>query len=153
MNIKTRLEEMGYEMPQAAKAVAAYVPFVKSGAHLFISGQIPFLNGQAMHQGILGKDLEVAQGQEAAKACALNILAQLNEAIEGDLSRVKRCVKLGGFVACVPEFIQQPQVINGASELIAEALGEIGQHARSAVGVPSLPLNCAVEVDAIFEIE
>lgn len=153
MNIEEKVKECGYELPVAAKAVASYVPYVISGSHVYIAGQIPFINGQAMNQGILGKDFDIAQGQEAAKACALNILAQVNQAVEGDWSRVKRCVKLGAFVAATPEFTDHPVVVNAASELLVEVMGEAGRHARSAVGVPSLPLNCAVEIDAIFEID
>lgn len=153
MDIKDKVQECGYELPAAAKAVASYIPYVISGSHVFVSGQIPFLNGQAMHQGILGKDLDVAAGQEAAKACALNIIAQVNAAVEGDWRKVKRCVKLGAFVAATPDFTDHPVVINAASELLVAVMGEAGRHARSAVGVPSLPLNCAVEIDAIFEIE
>ncbi|HCQ71126.1 MAG: hypothetical protein CL570_05095 [Alphaproteobacteria bacterium] len=153
MNIEEKVKECGYELPAAAKAVASYVPYVISGSHVYIAGQIPFINGQAMNQGILGKDFDIAQGQEAAKACALNILAQVNQAVDGDWSRVKRCVKLGAFVAATPEFTDHPVVVNAASELLVEVMGEAGRHARSAVGVPSLPLNCAVEIDAIFEID
>ncbi len=152
MNIADKVQEAGYELPQAAKAVASYVPFVISGNHVYVSGQIPFLNGQPMHQGTLGDTLDVAAGQEAAKACALNIIAQVNAAVDGDWSRVKRCVKLGAFVAGTPDFTDQPQVVNGASELVVEIMGEAGRHARSAVGVPSLPLGVAVEIDAVFEI-
>lgn len=153
MNVEEKVKECGYELPAAAKAVASYVPYVISGSHVYIAGQIPFINGQAMNQGILGKDFDIAQGQEAAKACALNILAQVNQAVDGDWSRVKRCVKLGAFVAATPEFTDHPVVVNAASELLVEVMGEAGRHARSAVGVPSLPLNCAVEIDAIFEID
>ena len=152
MNIEEKVKECGYELPAAAKAVASYVPYVISGAHVFVAGQIPFINGQAMNQGILGKDFDIAQGQEAAKACALNILAQVNQAVNGDWRRVKRCVKLGAFVAATPEFTDHPVVVNAASELLVEIMGDAGRHARSAVGVPSLPLNCAVEIDAVFEI-
>ena len=119
---------------------------------VFISGQIPFLNGQAMHQGKLGDDFSIDQGVEAAKACALNILAQINHAVDGDWSRVKRCVKLGAFVASTPDFIDHPIVVNGASDLIVAVMGDAGKHARFAVGAPHLPLGCAVEIDAVFEI-
>lgn len=139
-------------MPTVAKAVASYVPYVVSGQHVFISGQIPFLNGQAMHQGIVGKDMDLPAAQNAALACGLNILAQVNDAVNGDWSRVKRCVKLGGFVACTPDFTDHPKVINAASELMTAVMGDAGQHARFAVGAPCLPLNCAVEIDAVFEI-
>ncbi|MDH5722893.1 MAG: RidA family protein [Alphaproteobacteria bacterium] len=152
MDIAKKLEELGFSLPQAAAPAANYVPYVISGNMVYVSGQIPFLNGEKMHLGCVGEDLTIEQGVEAAQACALNILAQVNEAVGGDFSKVKRCVKLGGFVNCIPDFINQPVVINGASDLIAEALGEAGKHARFAVGAPSLPLGVAVEIDAIFEI-
>jgi enamine deaminase RidA (YjgF/YER057c/UK114 family) len=128
------------------------VPYVVSGNHIFVSGQIPFLNGEKMHMGRVGEDLSVEQGIEAARACALNLLAQANAAVEGDWSRIKRLVKLGGFVNCTPDFYDHPKVINGASDLMVEAMGDIGKHARFAVGAPCLPLGVAVEIDAIFEI-
>lgn len=147
-----RLQELGLELPQAAAAAANYVPFVLSGNHLFIAGQIPFLNGEKLHIGRVGDTLTIEQGQAAAKACALNILAQTNAAVNGDWSRVKRCVKLGGFVNSGPDFDQHPAVINGASEVMVAALGEAGRHARFAVGASNLPFGVAVEIDAIFEI-
>lgn len=152
MNLEQKLTQLGYELPQAAAPAANYVPYVVSGSHVFVAGQIPFLNGQPMHQGKLGEDFSIEQGVEAAKACALNILAQVNAAVEGDWSRVKKCVKLGAFVSCVPEFTDHPKVVNGASDLIVAVMGEAGQHARFAVGAPSLPLGCSVEIDAVFEI-
>ena len=153
MDIASKLEELGFSLPQVAAPAANYVPYVISGNMVFVSGQIPFLNGQEMHLGCVGKNLTAEQGVEAAQVCALNILAQVNEAVGGDFSRVKRCVKLGGFVNCTPEFTNQPLVINGASNLIADALGDAGKHARFAVGAPSLPLGVAVEIDAIFELD
>ena len=153
MNLEQKLKSLGYELPKAAPPAASYIPYVVSGIHVFVAGQIPFLNGQAMHQGKLGETMSIEQGQEAAKACALNILAQVNAAVGGDWSKVKRCVKLGGFVSGVPEFTDQPKVINGASELIVAVMGEAGKHARFAVGAPNLPLGCSVEIDAIFEID
>ncbi len=152
MNVTEKLKELGYELPQAAAPAANYVPYVISGSQLFIAGQIPFLNGQPMHQGRLGDTMTVEQGVEAAKACALNILGQVNAAVNGDWSRVKRCVKLGGFVNCTPDFTDHPEVINGASDLIVTAMGDAGRHARFAVGAPVLPRGVAVEIDAIFEI-
>jgi enamine deaminase RidA (YjgF/YER057c/UK114 family) len=146
------LKQNGYALPEVAPPAANYVPYVLSGHHVFVSGQIPFLNGQTMHLGRIGEDLTLAQGVEAAKACALNILAQVNAAVNGDWQRVKRCVKLGGFVNCTPAFTDQPKVINGASDVIGLVMGEAGQHARFAVGAPSLPLGVAVEIDAVFEI-
>lgn len=152
MDITDKLRQAGYELPQAAAPAANYVPFIISGSHLYVSGQIPFLNGEKMHLGRLGEDLSAAQGQEAARACALNILAQVDKAVNGDWSRVKRCVKLGAFVNCTPDFTDHPLVVNGASDLMVTALGERGKHARFAVGAPSLPLGVAVEIDALFEI-
>jgi enamine deaminase RidA (YjgF/YER057c/UK114 family) len=153
IDLTAKLAALGHKMPTVSKAVASYVPYVISGNLVFISGQIPFLNGQAMHQGIVGADLTLDQGRDAAVACGLNILAQVNDAVDGDWAKVSRCVKLGGFVACTPDFIDHPKVINGASELINAVMGDAGQHARFAVGAPCLPLNCAVEIDAIFEIK
>jgi enamine deaminase RidA (YjgF/YER057c/UK114 family) len=151
-NIGDKLKELGYALPEAAAPAANYVPFVLSGKTLFVAGQIPFLNGQAMHQGRVGDDLTAEQGVEAAKACALNILAQVNAAVGGDWSKVKRCVKLGAFVNSTPDFTDQPKVVNGASDLMVAALGEAGKHARFAVSAPSLPRGVAVEIDAIFEL-
>jgi enamine deaminase RidA (YjgF/YER057c/UK114 family) len=152
MTISAQLQDLGYELPEAAAPAANYVPYVVSGNHIFVSGQIPFLNGEKMHMGRVGEDLSVEQGIEAARACALNLLAQANAAVEGDWSRIKRLVKLGGFVNCTPDFYDHPKVINGASDLMVEAMGDIGKHARFAVGAPCLPLGVAVEIDAIFEI-
>jgi enamine deaminase RidA (YjgF/YER057c/UK114 family) len=151
-NLKSLLEENNYELPEVAAPAANYVPYTISGSTLYIAGQIPFLNGQAMHQGRVGGDFTLEQGQAAAEACALNILAQVNAAIDGDWSRVKRCLKLGGFVQCTPDFTDQAKVINGASDLIGTVMGEAGKHARFAVGAPALPFGVAVEIDAIFEI-
>lgn len=154
MDIKQKLRELGYELPQAAAPAANYVPYVIADDDmLFVAGQIPFLNGQTMHQGRLGQDLSIEQGIEAARACALNILAQANAAVDGDFSKVKRLVKLGAFVNCTPEFTDHPKVVNGASDLMVALMGEAGKHARFAVGAPSLPLGVAVEIDAIFELE
>ena len=152
MNLKAKLKELGLELPAAAAPAANYVPYVLSGKTLYIAGQIPFLNGQQMHLGRVGEDLSREDGQKAAQACALNILAQVNEAVGEDWSKVKRCIKLGGFVNCTPDFTDMPFVVNGASDLIAAVMGEAGKHARFAVGAPSLPRGVAVEVDAIFEL-
>lgn len=153
MSLKDKLAGLGLELPQAAAPAANYVPFVTIGNTVFVAGQIPFLNGEQMHLGRLGENLTIEQGVEAAKACALNILAQANASVDGDWSRVKRCVKLGGYVNCTSDFNDHPKVINGASDLVVAAMGEAGKHARFAVGAPSLPLGVAVEIDAIFEIE
>ncbi len=152
MTLGTKLQELGLELPKVAAPAANYVPYVISGNLVYVSGQIPFLNGEKMHLGRVGADLSAEDGASAAQACALNILAQVNEAVGGDWSKVKRCVKLGGFVNCTPDFTDQPLVINGASNLIGEVMGDAGKHARFAVGAPSLPLGVAVEIDAIFEI-
>ncbi|HPQ51278.1 MAG: RidA family protein [Alphaproteobacteria bacterium] len=147
-----RLVELGLTLPAVAPAAANYVPYVLSGRHLFIAGQIPFLNGEKMHIGRLGDGFSIEQGQEAARACALNILAQVKDAIAGDWTHLVRCVKLGGFVNATPDFDQHPAVINGASDLLVAALGEKGKHARFAVGASNLPFGVSVEVDAVFEI-
>lgn len=150
--IETRLQQLDLTLPQAAPPAANYVPYVITGNTLYIAGQIPFLNGVKAHMGRLGENMGIEAGQAAARACALNILSQALSAVGGDDKKLIRCVKLGGFVNCTPEFDQMPAVINGASDLIVHALGERGKHARFAVGAPSLPLGVAVEIDAIFEI-
>jgi len=150
--IEARLKDIGVDLPAAAAPAANYVPFVLSGGQVFVSGQVPVWNGELRHFGKLGAGLDVAEGQEAARLCALNILAQLRAACDGDLDRVRRCVRLGGFVNCAPDFGQHPAVINGASDLMVEVFGEAGRHARFAVGAPALPFGVAVEVDALFEI-
>ena len=153
MNIADKLEELGLELPSAAAPAANYVPYVIADDDmLYISGQIPFLNGEAMHQGRLGDDLSVEQGAEAAKACALNILGQANAAVGGDWSKVKRLVKLGAFVQSTPDFTDQPEVVNGASDLFVAVMGDAGRHARFAVSAAALPRGVAVEIDAVFEL-
>lgn len=152
MSIQTKLQELGFTLPVAAAPAANYVPYVISGKTVFVSGQIPFLNGKKMHLGRVGENLTTEDGVKAAQACALNILAQVDHAVGGDWSKVKRCVKLGGFVNSTPDFTDQPMVINGASNLIAHVMGDAGKHARFAVSAPSLPLGVAVEIDAIFEL-
>jgi len=150
--IDARLEELGIELPQAAAAVANYVPYVVTGKLVFVSGQVTIENGELKYQGKLGSDLSVEQGQEAARLCALNIIAQLKQACGGDLDRVRRIVKLGGFVNSTPDFKDQPKVINGASDLMVEVFGDKGKHARAAVSAGALPVGVAVEVDAVAEI-
>jgi enamine deaminase RidA (YjgF/YER057c/UK114 family) len=151
-NIAARLAELGLELPKAASPVANYVPFVVTGKLVFVSGQVPLVDGKPQYVGRLGDTLSVEEGYQAARRCGLNLLAQLSNACGGDLDRVRRVVKLGGFVACTPDFTQTPQVINGASDLMVEVFGDAGRHARAAVGAPSLPLGVAVEVEAVFEI-
>ena len=149
-SIEENLREQGYELPQPATPAANYVPYLINDNCLYVSGQLPFLNGEQMHQGKLGDDLDIEAGQEAARACMLNVLAQLNSALEGDISRLKRCIRIGGFVNATPDFDQQAAVINGASDLLANVLGERGMHTRFAVGAASLPFGIAVELDAVF---
>jgi enamine deaminase RidA (YjgF/YER057c/UK114 family) len=143
---------MGISLPQAAAPAANYVPYVIAGNVLHISGQLPLEDGKIAVTGHLGRNVDVAAGQRAAELCAINILAQASAALGGDLGRIKRVVKLNGFVASVPEFVEQHLVINGASNLIANILGDAGKHARAAVGMAALPMNAAVEIDAIMEI-
>jgi enamine deaminase RidA (YjgF/YER057c/UK114 family) len=150
--IESRLAELGIELPAAAAPAANYVPYVRSGNQVIISGQLPMQDGEVAVTGKLGADVDLATGQAAARLCAINILAQLRNALDGNFSRVVRCVRLGGFVACTPDFTDQPKVINGASDLMVGVLGDAGRHARVAVGAPVLPLNAAVEIDAIFEV-
>ncbi|MBX2834719.1 MAG: RidA family protein [Micavibrio sp.] len=152
MNIADKLKDLGYELPAAAAPAANYVPYMIAGNTLYIAGQIPFLNAQPMHKGRVGEDLGVDEGIEAAKACALNILAQADAAVNGDWGKIKKLVKLGAFVNCTPDFYDHPKVVNGASDLMVAVLGASGKHARFAVGAPSLPLGVAVEIDAIFEL-
>lgn len=147
MSIEARLAEIGVTLPQAAAPVAAYVPAVEAGGMLYISGQIA-LGPDGLMTGRLGEDRDLDYGVAAARACGLNLIAQMKAAL-GDLDRVERIVKLGAFVTSAPGFTDQPKVANGASELMVEVFGEAGKHARSAVGVPSLPLGAAVEIDAI----
>lgn len=150
--VEKRLADLNIELPKPAAPVASYVPYVVTGSLVFISGQVTFWSGELKYLGRVGEDLSIEQGQQAARLCALNILATLKEALGGDLDRVSRCVKLGGFVNCAPGFTEHPKVINGASNLMIEVFGDKGQHARFAVGAHGLPLNVAVEVDAVFEI-
>ena len=151
-SIEERLVDLGVTLPDAPAPAANYVPYVVSGLLVFISGQLPMVNGECEHRGALGRDVDLEHGVEAARVCAINVLSQLKAACNGDLSQVVRCVRLGGFVAATPDFEQHPAVINGASDLIAEALGDAGAHARAAVGVASLPFGVPVEVEAVFEI-
>ncbi|SCB26523.1 RidA family protein [Rhizobium lusitanum] len=150
--IEGRLKELGIVLPQAAAPAANYVPYVVSGNLLYLSGQLPMENGKVGVTGHLGRDVDVAGGQRAAELCAINILAQAKAALGGDLGRIKRLIKLNGFVASTPDFVEQHLVINGASNLLANVLGDAGKHARAAVGMAALPFNAAVEIDAILEI-
>jgi enamine deaminase RidA (YjgF/YER057c/UK114 family) len=150
--IEARLRELKIELPEAGAPLANYVPCVRSGDLLFVSGQICQWNGERRFVGKLGREFKLEEGQQAARLCGLNILAQVRRALDGDLDRVVRCVRLGGFVNSMPDFTQQPQVVNGCSDLMVEVLGDAGRHARAAVGVNVLPADVAVEVEAVFEV-
>jgi len=152
MSHDARLAALKIELPNPAAPAANYVPTVIAGNLLFVAGQITIFNGELRHLGKLGADLDVETGKQAARLCGLNIISQARAALGGSLDRVKRCVKLGGFVNCTADFIDHPQVVNGASDLMVEVFGDAGKHARFAVGAVSLPRGVAVEVDAIFEI-
>lgn len=151
MSILSRLADLGIVLPAVVPPVASYVPVVIEGNLIFVSGQLPVRDGE-MIKGHLGRDVSLEEGQRAAQLCALNILAQVSAALDGQLDRIARCVKLGGFVACTADFTDHPKVINGASDLMLQVLGDTGKHARAAVGVPSLPLGAAVEVEAVFAL-
>lgn len=146
-----RLAELGITLPEPMKAVANYVPFVLSGNQLFVSGQVS-AGPDGLVKGRLGEDIDLDAGQAAARLCAINLIAQVKSAI-GDLSKMQRVVKLGGFVNCDPGFTEIPQVINGCSDLMVEIFGDAGRHARSAVSSPVLPLGVAVEIDGVFEVK
>lgn len=151
--IDARLAELGIVIPEAAAPAANYVPYVVAGSLLHVAGQITMQDGKLAYVGRVGREFGIDEGYRAARLCGLNLIAQAKAACGGDLDRVKRVVKLGGFVNCVPDFIDQPKVVNGASDLMVEVFGDKGRHARFAVGAPSLPFDAAVEIDAIFEIE
>ncbi len=151
--IDKRLQELNISLPVPAKPVANYVPWTRTGALVFISGQGPITEGKVLYPGQLGKSVSLEDGIKSARLCAINLIAQLKDACGGDLDRVRRIVKLIGFVNATPEFTEHPKVINGASDLMVEVFGEAGRHARSAVASPSLPLGFSTEVEAIAEIE
>jgi len=151
--VESKLEELGYQLPESAPPLFNYVPYVTARNMVFVAGQVP-IGGAREFKGKVGIDMDMETAQEAARQCALNILTQVRDSVDGDWSRVVRCVKLGGFVNCGSDFEDQSLVINGASDLMVAALGEEkGKHARFAVGAPSLPAGFAVEIDAVFEIE
>jgi enamine deaminase RidA (YjgF/YER057c/UK114 family) len=150
--ISERLDAMGVTIPEAAAPAANYLPWIRSGELLLTSGQLPLEDGALLATGKLGDEVDLEMGQKAARQCAINILAQAKAAL-GDLENIKRLVKITVFVASKPEFSNQHLVANGASDFLAEALGEAGPHARSAVGVPVLPLNAPVEIEAIIEVK
>ncbi|MBL8838471.1 MAG: RidA family protein [Alphaproteobacteria bacterium] len=151
--VDARLAELGITLPSPAAPAANYVPTVRSGNLVFVAGQVTFdAQGKPQFIGKLGREFDVAQGQQAARLCGINILAQMKAALGGDLDRVVRCVRVGGFVNAVPDFTDHPKVINGASDLLVQVLGDAGKHARAAIGVGSLPLGVACEVEAVFEV-
>jgi len=147
-----RLADLGITLPTPAVPVANYVATVQTGSTLVVSGQLPLVDGKLLATGKLGASVGVEAGVAAARACMINVIAQVQAAVGGDLSRVKRVVRLGGFIACTSEFTNHATVMNGASDLAVAVFGDAGKHARSTVGVPSLPLDAAVEVEGLFEI-
>jgi enamine deaminase RidA (YjgF/YER057c/UK114 family) len=150
--IENRLAAQGVVLPSAAAPAGSYLPFVRTGDLLFTAGQLPLVEGKLKVAGLLGRDVDIDAGREAAKLCAINVLAQAKSAL-GDLEKVRRLVKITVFVASSPDFTEQHLVANGASDFLAAVLGERGRHARAAVGTASLPLNAAVEVEAIIEVD
>jgi len=149
--VEARLKQLKLELPNAAAPLANYVPFVRGGNLLFVSGQVCQWNGERKFLGKLGTGISLEDGQQAARLCGLNLLAQARAAA-GDLDHIRRCVRINGFVNSAPDFVQQPQVINGCSDLFVEVLGDAGRHSRVAVGVAALPGGVAVEIDAVFEV-
>lgn len=149
-SVDQKLASLGIDLPTPPQAVANYVPYVVAGNMVIISGQLPMKDGQLAFRGKVGQDLSLEKGQAAARLCAINILTQLKDACGGNLDCISRCVKVGGFVNCGPDYTDQPKVLNGASDLMVEVFGESGRHARAAVGVNALPLGAAVEVEATF---
>jgi enamine deaminase RidA (YjgF/YER057c/UK114 family) len=150
--IERRLEAAGITLPEAPAVGGNYVPARLGAGLLFVAGQVPMREGKMAYVGKLGGGVSLEDGQAAARLCAINILAQAKQALGGDLARIKQALKVQGFVNCTPDFGDHPKVINGASDLLVTALGEAGKHARFALGAPSLPFDCAVEVDATFEV-
>ncbi len=150
--IDDRLRSLGIELPMPSAPGANYVPFVRTGNLVFLTGQLSQWNGERRFIGKLGREFEVEQGKQAARLCALNLIAHVRAALDGDLDRVVRCVRIAGFVNSVPEFVSQSQVLNGASDLFVEVFGDAGRHARMAVGVSALPYDVAVEVEGVFEV-
>ena len=152
MTIEQKIKELKIIIPEAPAPVGAYVAFKKSGSLLFISGQLPVSTDGKITKGKIGKNLSIEEGQNAARLCVINILAQTKKALNGDLSKVKKCVKITGYVNSSDDFVDQPKIINPASETLSYVFGDDGKHARAAVSANSLPLGAAVEIDAIFEV-
>lgn len=152
MTMTVRLAELGITLPTPPAPVASYVPFVHVGDFLIVSGQIPLEDGKLKYTGKLGADVDLATGQAAARLCAINLLAQVQAAL-GSLNNVARVVRLGGFIACTPDFSDHSKIVNGASDLMVELFGDLGRHARTSIGVASLPMNAAVEVEGMFAVK
>lgn len=152
MSVKDRLAELGLTLPPPSTPAANYVPYVVAGDLVHIAGQVPFFGGELRYVGKVGRDYTIEEAQEAAQLVGLNILAQLGAALDGDFSRVIRCVRLGGFVNCVDDFTMQPAVVNGCSDLMVAVFGDSGRHARAAVGCNGLPLGVCVEIEGTFLI-
>jgi enamine deaminase RidA (YjgF/YER057c/UK114 family) len=151
-SVDARLAELGLELPEPSAPGANYVPFVQTGHLVFVTGQLSQWNGERRFIGKLGREFDVEEGRQAARLCALNVIAQLGSALDGDLDRVARCVRIAGFVNSMPEFHGQSQVVNGASDVFVEVFGDAGRHARMAIGVSALPYDVAVEVEGTFEV-
>jgi enamine deaminase RidA (YjgF/YER057c/UK114 family) len=151
-DLRDRLHALGLELPRPSTPGANYVQWIRTGDLVFLTGQLSQWNGERRFIGKLGREFGVADGKEAARLCALNLLAHLEAAVDGDWSRVVRCVRVAGYVNGTPDFVEQSQVLNGASDLFVDALGEAGRHTRMAVGVAALPYDVAVEVEAVFEV-
>lgn len=148
-----RLAELGVELPDVPRPIANFIPWKREGALIYLAGQVCEWNGKVIHKGKVGGEVDLAAAQDAARICALNLTAALREALGHDLDRVRSCLRLGGFVNCVPDYPSVPQVINGASDFFHDLFGsEIGAHARTAVGVAQLPQGASVEVDAVFAV-
>ena len=152
MSVSNKLNELKIELPSAPDPVGSYVAYKKVGKLLYISGQLPISKDGKMIKGKIGKDLNIEDGKEASKFCVLNIIAQAKKAMDGDLDKIKGCIKITGFVNSDDDFVDQPKVINPASEILSAIFGDMGKHTRAAVSVNSLPLGVAVEIDCIFEI-
>ena len=152
-DLENRLSELGIQLPDPPAPVAAYVPWVRTGNLIVVSGQVPFVDGELIAKGPVPSVVSVEQAKEAARCCAVNGLAVLRQALDGELHRLRRVVRLGAFVQCDDRFDGQPGVANGASELMVDLLGDAGRHARAAVGVNALPLDASVEVEFTFEVE
>ncbi|GBR51199.1 translation initiation inhibitor YjgF [Neokomagataea thailandica NBRC 106555] len=153
VNYEERLAALGITLPEAAAPVANYLATSRTGNTLIVSGQLPLVDGKLLALGKLGQDVDAETGVACAKACLTNVIAQAKAALGGDLSRVRKVVRLGGFIACTSDFTAHAGVMNGASDLAVEVFGDAGRHARSTIGVPSLPLNAPVEVEAWFEVD